>query len=353
MEVGPTLPELRANAVLTPQPDCAAAIALDAAIPRLVNTEPLLTDSVRRHPSELPPGAATCRGSLPGWAIDLITDGVRGPSLTRFDVVKATRRVMMSAHRCGWSYPDLHHLLTDTRGRRLAQQIAAGRGGRPMPPGLREEFLRRHWDETRREVETRPKWTGDDVLDFIEEVQTSLDASEMAPRDRAVLQLVIDLANQNNTQRVALPVRVVADQIGKSPATAQRILSRLAQEGIWLSLAQRGRYDPRGVTTGKASLYNLAPALAATYTGATPPMSQAPPMSHPPMSHQEGAAPMPAVALVITDDELEMILRTRKQANPAMPDDTDSHVVYLRPRRASDRRTAPSTAAPHPEEAPQ
>lgn len=233
---------------------------------------------------------------LPNWAIDLVHDGIRGTSITRHDVVKATRRVMLSAHRNDWTWPEIETLLTDTRRRGLAVQITTGKGGRTISPGKRHEFLRRHWESTR-QAANRPSWERKDVLGFIEAAQEALDGSDLGDTDRAVMQAAIDLGTQHGTSRPTLPKRMLAERTGHSPTSVQRSLARLVAAG-WLALVQPGDYRTR-----RASLYTLCPGLAATYTGATPPEDQTVPKDHVPKD-QPGGSQMDELTLTISRDEL-------------------------------------------------
>lgn len=71
--------------------------------------------------------------TLPGWAIDVLTDGA-DLSRGRAEVVRQVRRVMLSAHRLGIDWPTVHALLSDTAHRRLAHQLAHGHKGRRIAP---------------------------------------------------------------------------------------------------------------------------------------------------------------------------------------------------------------------------
>lgn len=260
------------------------------------------------------------RKPLPGWAIDLATEGVKGPSLTRSTLTREVRRLMMSAQQHGWEWPHVHALLTDTRRYALAAQIANGkydtrqagaRVRRQTTLRERERFLRLHWDETEKITSARPPWSRDDALDFIEEVRESLEASDLPATHRAVMEVVIELAFQHGTSRPAVPVMVVCARTGLTRSTAYRVLMRLCDDGDWLTLAVRGdRYR------GKANLYNLAPALARTYTGASPPASHPLPVSHLPISHPE-EADMATATFELTKDELAVVLRMRAAAQEA------------------------------------
>lgn len=237
-------------------------------------------------------------GAIPGTAMDLLTDGVRSKPLTRPDVVKAVRTFMMSAQRAGEAYPTVHAFLTDTRRRRLAEQLATGRGGRPIDRVTVSKFIENHWNETSKVTSKRLPWNHDDVLNIIEEVAEALEGSELPKRERSVMEAALTLARQHETTRPALPAREIADMTGLSKSEAYRTLMALAQQGDWLSLALRATPN-----SGRANLYRLAPAVADTYRGASPPESQHPPMSHPPMSR----------LVVLGDDGVELTRLTAEE----------------------------------------
>lgn len=145
----------------------------------------------------------TVRKPLPGAMIDLATEGVRNLR-SRAEVVTAVRRVMLSACRAGWAWADVHSLLTDTSRRRLAAQIATGRGDRPLSKATLNALLLRWWDEATAYAAQHPAWSRDDALAFLDTVQESLDGSAVPDLDRQVLQVVLDLARHQ-----VVPRRVV------------------------------------------------------------------------------------------------------------------------------------------------
>lgn len=121
---------------------------------------------------------------------------------------------------------------------------------------------------------------------------------------------VLTLAEQHGSTRVAAPARKVAEMARTSPADAHRVLIRLSGEGKWLRLAKRGNAQ-----TGRANLYNLAPPLLNVW-GASPPMSQDPPMSHPPMSHKEGPSPMSVALTAESPEALVEAIRLLAERSP-------------------------------------
>jgi hypothetical protein len=235
------------------------------------------------------------RATLPGWAIDLISQGA-DLSEGRKAVVKAVRQVMLSAHRHKVRYHDIHALLTGEL--TLARQVRTGRRGSQINRNTRDKFLRDQWVDTAKVAERSPAWDKNRALAAIEHVKSEFELdTDLVPKDRAVMGAVLALAEQYGTTRVAAPARKIADMTGMSPAAAHRVLTGLAADRQWLALAKGGNYK-----TGRASLYNLAPGLLNVWA-ASPPMSQPVPMSHPPMSHSEGEAAM-TVALTASSPEL-------------------------------------------------
>jgi hypothetical protein len=218
------------------------------------------------------------RRALPGWAIDLATDGLPRVS-SRAHVVRETRRIMLSAHRAGWPWPDVHALLTDTDRRKFARQIATGRGGRPIARRRRDTFLHQHWADTARLVASTATLTPTDIADHIEAVLGELEHANVSDRWRAIVEAAASLAVQHGTTRPAIPVRVLVEMLGQrgieiSLTTAHRELKRICEDGEWLALAVRG-------DRVKANLYSLAPRLLAERRSPAP-GTTATPSSAPP-----------------------------------------------------------------------
>jgi len=255
----------------------------------------------------------TDRGALPGKYVDLLTDGADLSRGGRSAVVLAVRQVMLSAHRHGIPFVDVHVLLTDVEHRKLARQVAHGKGGLRLPRRQREEFLRRHWEETALLAQERPSWSREDALDAVEFVRDNLAGAEMDSRERVVMEAVLQLAAGYGTTQVAAPARVVASRTGLSPMQVHRTLMKLCEDGEWLRLAKRGNAQTR-----RSNLYNIGPALLDTW-GASPPMSQGPPMSHPPMSQKEEGDRM-AVTLTIQTDDLTGLVAQLAAAGVSLAD---------------------------------
>ncbi|WP_456789753.1 hypothetical protein [Cellulomonas sp. P5_C5] len=253
---------------------------------------------------------------LQGKWQDLLSTGVPLNGLTRQAVVKATRQVMLAMHRAGWSRTEMMLRLGDPRSGGLADQIATGRGGIRMAPGVRLTYLARHWDETA-QLAAKPPRDRSATLDWLEHVREALTAdSSVSDRHRAVLEVALALASEYGTGTPVLPVRVVAARTGLTVPTAQRTIAAIADQGIWLVRSTQGDHRTR-----RASTYTLAPGLQAlqvTHVGATPPESHPVPTSHPPMSHSErrpttltGAPTMAdQITLTLSPDERAAVLQT-------------------------------------------
>lgn len=267
--------------------------------------------------------------TLPGVTIDLITDGadLRGvePEAIRSKVVAAVRSVMFSAHRAGVPYDTVHTLLTDIKGRRLAEQLATGRGGRTIPIGQRARLLRHQWQEVGRVVAATPSIDREAIQAHLALVRDEVDgAADMSERERLIMLAVLDLAERFGTTRVAASTYAVAERTGLPQQTVSRILRKLAGAEHWLSLAKRG--DAR---VGKANLYRVGPGLAArSHMGASPPMTHDPPMTHPPMTHppeEVGGVPKMTLTVEMTEAEQREVLallnrlRTAPDVRPGLP----------------------------------
>lgn len=257
--------------------------------------------------------------------IDLATDGVRRIQ-SRGEVVTAVRSVMLSAYRAGWTWPDVHHLLTDTSRRRLAKQLHTGRGDRPIPAGKVNESLRRWWDDVSSLADAEPAWDRAHALTFVREVRESLDASDVPALDRQVLTIVLDLATEYGTTRVAVPSRTVAERLGISRMRAHRALVRLCETGAWLDLAQRG--DQK-----RANLYRLAPALR---TASQPIPAHLPDVANPETNGSNVTGAFLQTPLSEDDHAavLALLAERRKQAEkPQRPDDHRPANVVTLPSR--------------------
>lgn len=269
-------------------------------------------------------------GTLPGRMLDRATNGE--PTGGRAAIVKAVRTIMLSAHRNDVPFPDVHALLTDASRHKLAAQIVTGKGGRPIPRAQRDKFLREHWESTAELVAATPAWTPGVAAEFVEFVRDQYDGAATLTGDhRAVMGVVIDLAEAYGTTRPAVPVRTVAERTGLSRNRSHRILLALCAVGEWLALAQRGNYRGR-----RANLYRLAPGLWDIHGGLQH-LSPTTHMSHPYVPPEDGAAMPSTLTLTLSPEDeaavLDLIAQRRADERAQQRPNTPGGVADLAARR--------------------
>lgn len=257
--------------------------------------------------------------SIPGWALDLLTDGVRGndEQSLRQQITRAMRRVMMAAQRSDWDYARTAEALNDQSRYRLAKQIATGRSGSQISTRQRNQFIAKHWAETYAVTSSRPAWDRIRAIDAIQFVRDNWEQTANLPnQQRLVLAAALEIADSHGTTRPALPIRVIADKTGIPRSTVGDVLARMSDDGEWLRKVQSGNYKTR-----RASLYLLAPSLLQTltpYGGASPPKSDTPPKSDPPKSEISGADMDQTISLVAANPQaLAQAIRLLASIDPA------------------------------------
>jgi hypothetical protein len=253
--------------------------------------------------------------ALTGWALDVITNGVPlDGENPRGQVIAAVRSVMLSAHRADYPWHLMHTLLMDTNDRKLAQQLATGRGGRTIGTRQRTALLKKLWDDTEKVAQARPAWNRDQALDAIEFIRDNWHLTETLPdKWQQVLGVALQLATEYGTTRPAIPSRVVAERTGLPLSTANYVIRQIANDGEWLRLAQKGNRHTR-----RASLYVLAPSLLNVW-GASPPVSNAQPMSNPPMSNVDGDSM--SMSITVTGNSQEALRQALQLIAAASPEE--------------------------------
>lgn len=221
---------------------------------------------------------------LPGPALDLLTVGVSPAELRRDGVgavIRSLRAVMLSAHRAGVGFTDLHPLLVDVEHRRLAEQLVIRRDGKRRSRAGLERLLHKHWQDTAAVTASGPVWDPDHAAAVIAWYRARLATSNgLCGQDRAVMVVALDLAESWATTRPALPGRMVAKMAGISEWAARVSLDRLCAAG-WLRLAKRGN-----ARTGRANLFALPapePGLGLTHMGGSTHLCVTPHMRDPHM----------------------------------------------------------------------
>jgi DNA-binding MarR family transcriptional regulator len=208
--------------------------------------------------------------SLPGWAIDALTDGLPDALITRGHVIKELRRIMCSMHRAEWPYANAHNVLADTTTYRFAQQLATSDKGRTVTQATTNKTIRQHWNDTHKVVANRPAWSKDEAIEIVDAVTTAFYATADLPATHhLVMSHILDLAAEKQTTKVTVPTREIATRAALSRSTAHRTITELANAGEWIALVRRGNYKTR-----KANVYRIAPHIVNLW-GVTPPKSHA------------------------------------------------------------------------------
>lgn len=212
--------------------------------------------------------------ALPGWAIDLIRDGVPAADLkARGDraVWSALVRTAASAHQRGQDAMEWEYLVLDTRSH-LGQQLRLKDGHRVRKPLTVKKTLANAWDAAVVWCSERePAWTAEDAAREAEEraaVLVDLIAdpdTELSDAERSVLDHATAQARAYHRPEVTLPRQRMLEATGLGLTALRTALRRLEASGL-LTLAQPGRRSAPGSSRpGRAAVYRLATTEAASY----------------------------------------------------------------------------------------
>ncbi|MCW2785013.1 MAG: hypothetical protein JWP74_1530 [Marmoricola sp.] len=206
--------------------------------------------------------------ALPGHMIDLIHDGVRSAELkAKGDraVYGALFRTAASAMQRGWTQVEWADQVMDPR-RELGRQALLKRG-RPRGPVGTEKFLVQAWDGAAAWLKTADKpFTGLEVED---EAGRRWELAMLAVADpervlsdhqRAVLSFVSERAAKIGTLRVAVPQKMLREELSLGQTAARNALDRLCKLG-YLELVERGRPGGKKTKDRRANVYAVAPEL--------------------------------------------------------------------------------------------
>lgn len=301
--------------------------------------------------------------AFPGWAIDLIRDGVPAKDLksrgTRA-VWSALVRTAASAQTRGQDRVEWEFLILDPASR-LGTQVRLKDGQKARTRKAIAKTLTDAWDAAwewrteqdapwdREQVATKAHERAAFVLDLVADADADLN-----DRERAVMAHAAQETQRRGMLRVALPWRSVMGATGLSERITKATLERLQERGL-LHLEVPGR---RGANGGKANLYalptaeRLTPSMCRgtrpmgpphhTYgTSADPaPMGPAPdlwdlPISTTSPSTADQENDMTAsLTLNLTPAEQAAVLETLarvRAAETAADQATDARVIAMRP----------------------
>lgn len=200
--------------------------------------------------------------NLPGWAIDLITDGIPQSELRQRGnpaVIGALVKTAMSAQHRDWSVMEWETVLTH-RGRHLATQLR--QGTKPQTPAQTRKSLQYAWNLAWQNRTTTPPWDSAtvhaEVTERVRAARAAAGSANLDPADSRVLRFAADEAERRTLTRVALARRTVAEATGLGEKAARNSIRRLTAAG-WLNLAQAGSASGPKARTRRANIYELAP----------------------------------------------------------------------------------------------
>jgi hypothetical protein len=204
--------------------------------------------------------------ALPGWAIDLIRDGVPADELKRHGsraVWNALVRTAASAYQRGWCDVEWEGLLAEPASN-LGRQAGTDSRQRLLGKAEQRKRLSAAWDKAVTWASGQPPaWTSEQAAAIARErAQRLTDIAadpdiSMADSDRTVLAYAAKRATESGTTRICLPEKQVALDTGLPPVTVHRALKRLHHASL-LVLVERGRRrDPNLPGRGRASAFEL------------------------------------------------------------------------------------------------
>lgn len=204
--------------------------------------------------------------ALPGWAVDLVRVGVRGPALDAGGdraVWNALFKTAASACQRGWDRWEWEEFVLRT-GQRLGQQARLKKGGRKeRTPVDVAALFDDCWDKATAWASEQPP-----AADWHEEINAAQKlrdriadpATPLNATDRAVLLDAIDQAVERQSVSPALPRHMIVKRTGLGDRTVRNALDRLTPAGL-LPVVHAGRKGTLSVGgkpgTARATHYGL------------------------------------------------------------------------------------------------
>jgi DNA-binding transcriptional ArsR family regulator len=180
------------------------------------------------------------RAALPSWAVDAChLEHEKASHLV------ALQAVALAYVNCGRSQ---HEFTAD------AKELAEAAARDDKAPRSATRKLRRAWEKAVKRVAENPaQFDAFAVRRTITAIRKQADSEhwkgQAGNTDRAVLEAVLNLAEERNTLQLALSVRAISEGCGVGKSTAARALPRLTARG-YLTLVKAG-----SITKGEASVF--------------------------------------------------------------------------------------------------
>lgn len=250
-------------------------------------------------------------GPLPGWAVDLIHNGVPPADLKAKGgraVWTALVRTAASAQHRDWDRWRWEEEVTDPR-RNLGRQVAVKDGRRPRTPKAVQKTLHDAWEAawewrttqdapwSRQEAQEAAEERARAAVAVAEDPDTDLTDAERAVLVHAAAEVRHYAERGKGSTAVTLPRAPMLEATGLGLTALRTALRRLEGRGL-LTLTERGRRGAPGTKDPKANVYALgAPStFTSMYRGTrsvVPPAqaSSAPQSSATGAPHQTSSAP--------------------------------------------------------------
>ncbi len=203
--------------------------------------------------------------SLPTWAVDAIHSGAsRRDTSERGDRAVWDRlgSTALSAVNCGWTRTEWQDLVTGPQ-QQLGLQVSLTSKGRPRLPAQIQRVLDRAWDRASAKAAESPAWTKDEIAAEISTRVAVLRKALLDPTspftdsDRALLLVVVELAEERGSTSVNLPRRTAVERSGLGDRTIRNAFKRLSEgDQPLLLLLERGR-SSGDIARRKANVYAL------------------------------------------------------------------------------------------------
>lgn len=220
--------------------------------------------------------------ALPGWAIDLIRDGVPGPGLRRGGgkaVWRALVQTASSAQIRGWGIVEWEFLVL-AKASHLGRQVALKDGRRERTGCQVDKTLFDAWNQAWEWRTMQPEtWDRDTVRKVAHRRAAQMRdlASDgdvkLTDQERAVLVFVAEQAVTRGLTRLALPRVALMEGTGLTERQVRRAVPSLHHKGLLMLHAPGVQGDK---VRRRAALYNLADEEALRMYRGTRSMGQSP-----------------------------------------------------------------------------
>lgn len=203
------------------------------------------------------------RRILPGWAIDLIRDGVDPRDLAKTGhkaVYMALNSTALAAVNAGWSRPEWEDEVESPRSK-LGLQNRLRDQDKVRSKQSSMKSLNTAWERAEKYAAAHPAWTREQAHEEAQRRAQHLQLvaadpeAELTDGERLLLLYVADLAASLNSSAVNLPRAATAQATGLGEKAVRLALPRLVERGL-LDQIEHGRARTK-TRPGRANTYRI------------------------------------------------------------------------------------------------